>query len=181
MSHTPSPAPPSSSPTPESPTHALLHGIWQGITQTASTHPWVLVVLGLIVLTGIVRSVRVAIHSGPRDPVRRFTRADKQLLLTWAGHRCEHHGWLTGRCRATEKLEADHVHPHSRGGWTNISNGQILCQQHNRAKNAGIPWDRSLRRLAERRSAYYPTSVDRAVVRRRPRKVNQKARSSDAA
>ncbi len=46
-----------------------------------------------------------------------------------------------GRCRATgcdaphAWLQADHVHPHSRGGPTNLTNGQMLCGPHNRWKH----------------------------------------------
>jgi hypothetical protein len=165
---------PTPSPATDNTAHTVLHGVWTGVTNTASQHPWLVVVLALLVLTALVRSVRVAIHSGPRDPVRRFTRTDKATLLARAGRRCEHHGWIGGRCASTEKLEADHVHPWSRGGSTHVGNGQILCHAHNRTKNASIPWDRSLRKLAVRRASYYPGEADRAVVRkiRRPANVS---------
>ena len=45
-----------------------------------------------------------------------------------------------GRCRAPSCdapfawLQADHVHPHSRGGPTNLINGQMLCDPHNKWK-----------------------------------------------
>lgn len=165
------PTAPSRPSSPPNPGTAVLHGVIDGVHDTASQHPWLVVLLVALLIPGLVRSARVAMHTGPRDPVRRFTRADKQLLLTYAGNRCEHHGPFGHRCRATDRLEADHVHPHSRGGWTHLSNGQILCKAHNREKNAAIPWNRSLRRLAERRGSYYPESVERAVVRRRPRRA----------
>jgi hypothetical protein len=53
----------------------------------------------------------VAYPATSRDPIRRFDRGDKAELLRRAGRRCEHHGWISGRCKATEFLEADHVHP----------------------------------------------------------------------
>ena len=158
---TPAPQPPAAA----NPLHAVLHGFWIGLEQTATRNPWIVAVVGLVLVTAIVRSARVAIHSGPRDPVRRFPRRDKAVLLARAGHRCEHHG-LFGRCMSTDRLEADHIHPHSRGGWTHVSNGQILCKGHNQAKRANIPWDRSLRKISERRASYYPQDADRTIVRR---------------
>lgn len=167
----PTPAP--QQPTPN-PLNAFVHGFWTGLEHVAAQNPWVVVVIGLVLATGMVRSARIAIHTGPRDPVRCFPRRDKAVLLDRAGHRCEHHS-LFGRCGSTDRLEADHIHPHSRGGWTHISNGQILCKTHNQAKRANIPFDRSLRKISERRSAYYPGDADRTVVRRpttRSRKVS---------
>jgi hypothetical protein len=102
-----------------------------------------------------------------RDPIRLFDRADKAELLRRAGGRCEHHAWLGGRCKATEFLEADHVHPW-RGGWTHVSNGQILCKSHNREKRASIPFNWQLRGIAKRRAAYYPPGQPGPVTRRRP-------------
>jgi hypothetical protein len=163
--HHPSPAP---STAPDL-VHPLVHGIWTEITSLVAHDPWIVPVVFLIVAVSLVRAARTAIHSGPRDPVRRFGRADKAVLLARAGNRCEHHGWLTGRCRAVDRLEADHVHPWSPGGWTHVTNGQILRRAHNREKRAAIPWNRSLRRLAERRAGYDPPGADPPVVRRRPR------------
>ena len=168
---------PSPTPTPPSDlTGALLHGIWTGIMSTVAHDPWIVPVVVLIITASVMRAVRTAIHSGPRDPVRRFSRADKAVLLARAGNRCEHHGRLVGRCRMVDRLEADHVHPWSRGGWTHVTNGQILCRAHNRDKRAAIPWDRSLRRLAERRAGYFPAGADPVVVRRRPRSAIRQPR-----
>jgi hypothetical protein len=122
----------------------------------------------LLLLAGTQLVHAVAHPSTGRDPVRRFDRADKAELLRRAGGRCEHHGWPFGRCTATELLEADHVHPWSRGGWTHISNGQILCKRHNREKRATIPFNWQLRGLAKRRAAYYPPGQPGTVIRRRP-------------
>ncbi len=61
---------------------------------------------------------------------RSFPSWMKRLLLILA----------RGRCRAPACdapfawLQADHVHPHSRGGPTNLSNGQMLCDPHNKWK-----------------------------------------------
>ena len=165
----PGPSPSSPPPAPASVdgvASTIFHGVWQGIVQVAHTSPWLIVLAALAVIASAVRSARIAIHYGPKDPTRLFSRRDKQLLLYRAGDRCERHTVFGWRCQATTKLEADHIHPHSRGGWTNVANGQILCQSHNRAKTNRIPFDRTLRRLAERRAAYYPPNADRLAVRR---------------
>ena len=125
----PTPAPPQPAP---DPLHAFVHGFWTGLEHTAAQSPWVVAVIGAMLLTGVIGSARRALHTGPKDPIRRFTRADKALLFARAGRRCEHHG-LFGRCTSTERLEADHIHPHSRGGWTHVSNGQILCKAQSQA------------------------------------------------
>ncbi|MGY1741180.1 HNH endonuclease [Blastococcus sp. SYSU D01050] len=83
-----------------------------------------------------------------------------------AGHRCEHHAWLFGRCTATQRLEADHVHPHSRGGATSLTNGQVLCRTHNSRKANRIPWTWELERLARRRQSYFPAGMSTVVHRR---------------
>lgn len=75
----------------------------------------------------------------PRDPQRRFSAAQRQLLMAYAGYRCEHHALLVFRCWATAHLQADHIHPWSRGGRTLIQNGQMLCPRHNRRKTNRIP------------------------------------------
>jgi 5-methylcytosine-specific restriction endonuclease McrA len=114
--------------------------------------------------------VRDLVHStSARDAVRTFSRADKIAILTRAGGRCEHHRWLGGRCDQTVGLEADHIHPHSRGGWTDLANGQALCRRHNKAKAARVPWGWELRRLSRRRASYFPPGLPIEVVRHRPR------------
>jgi hypothetical protein len=145
----------------------LVHTLWDGFWLAATSSPWV--VLGIVVfllITG-VRVVHAACHPGSnRDPVRRFSRADKYAILSRAGGRCEHHGWVFGRCRQTERLEADHVHPHSRGGQTAVANGQALCRRHNLAKRATIPFNWQLRALERRRAGYFPAEVPATVVRK---------------
>lgn len=116
---------------------AVAHGFWAGVTAS----PWT-IALGIVcVLVLLMRAVQaIAYPRSGRDPVRRYTRADKAIILARAGHRCEHHGWLTGRCRETQRLEADHVIPWSRSGRTTVENGQALCRRHNRSKAATIPF-----------------------------------------
>ncbi|MGY1730281.1 HNH endonuclease [Geodermatophilus sp. SYSU D01045] len=132
--------------------------------------PWLVALFALLAVRAVVRLVRSVIHGvHPRDPVRRFSRADKRAVLDRAGHRCEHYSLLGGRCRATTDLQADHVHPHSRGGATTVENGQALCPRHNKQKSARVPWNWQLRRLERRRAAYFPSGVPTAVVRHRGR------------
>jgi hypothetical protein len=168
------PAVPSPSPTPPGSgliVHDILHSAAHGFWLAATSSPWLDALFALILITGLVRFVRAMIHGGHgRDPVRRFTTADKTLLLARAGHRCEHHGLLTGRCRQTERLQADHVHPHSRGGATALANGQALCPHHNQTKSATVPWDWQLNRLARRRAGYYPAGSTGTVMRHHPRR-----------
>ncbi len=104
---------------------------------------------------------------GPRrrDPVRRFSRVQKAEILRRAGHRCEHPQRISGRCPVTTQLEADHVHPHSRGGWTAVENGQALCRRHNKQKRARVPSNGDLRLLARRRVGYFPQGVPTVVIR----------------
>lgn len=146
---------------------SVARGIWDGVTSS----PWAMAAFAAFVLLLLVRVVHaVAYPPGRRDPVRRFTRADKAEILRRAGGRCEHHSLLLGRCRETERLEADHVHPWSRGGWTHPSNGQALCKRHNRAKRATIPFRWQLRGLAKRRATYFPPGLSGIVTRRAPRR-----------
>ncbi|WP_236832456.1 HNH endonuclease [Blastococcus sp. KM273128] len=109
---------------------------------------------------------------GHRDPVRRFSRVQKAEILRRAGHRCEHPQAISGRCSATTQLEADHVHPHSRGGWTMVENGQALCRRHNKQKRARVPSNADLRLLARRRIGYFPQGVPTVVTRFAPRGVD---------
>lgn len=144
---------------------SVWHGLWNGVTAS----PWTILAAAAFLVLVSVRMVHAVAHpSTSRDPIRRFDRADKAELLRRAGSRCEHHGWIGGRCKATEFLEADHVHPWSRGGWTHVSNGQILCKRHNREKRASIPFNWQLRGIAKRRAAYYPPGQPGTVIRRRP-------------
>jgi hypothetical protein len=152
------------------PASTILHAVWKGIWATATSSPWIAIVLALFLLMAMVRLVHAIAHpSDQRDPMRRFSRQDKRILLARAGGRCERHGWLTGRCQQTEKLEADHIHPHSRGGQTAIVNGQVLCRNHNRTKRASIPFNWQLRTIERHRIDYYPAGVPGSVVRRAAR------------
>jgi hypothetical protein len=130
--------------------------------------PWLVGLLVLLAIGKVIQLGRAIVHGRHgRDPRRTFSRADKAQLLERAGHRCERHSWLLGRCRETEALQADHVHPHSRGGSTSVENGQALCARHNKRKSARVPWNWELARLERRRQAYVPPGAAAAVVRHR--------------
>jgi hypothetical protein len=162
---TPGPTP--SPPTPPS-AGSLLHSVWTGLWAAATSSPLVAVFFAIALGGAVVRLARAAIHGGcARDPIRRFTGTDKAVILGRAGGRCEHHAWLGGRCRQIERLEADHIHPWSRGGQTAIANGQALCKRHNRAKRATIPYGWQLRALEKRRATYFAPGISGAIVRRR--------------
>jgi 5-methylcytosine-specific restriction endonuclease McrA len=130
--------------------------------------PWLVGFFALIAVNAMVRTVRAVVHGRhSQDPQRRFSGFERAEIFARAGNRCEQHSWLFGRCRETEGLQADHVHPHSRGGATVIENGQALCRRHNKQKSARVPWNWELTRLARRREAYFPPGTPGAVVRRR--------------
>jgi hypothetical protein len=128
--------------------------------------PWLVGPLALLAIIKVVQLGRAVVHGGHgRDPRRIFSRADKAELLERAGHRCEDHSWLLGRCREIRALQADHVHPHSCGGATDVANGQALCRRPNRRKAARVPWGWELARMERRRRAYFPPGSVPAVVR----------------
>jgi hypothetical protein len=146
----------------------ILSDLLRSVLEAAATQPWLAGLFAFLVLVRLVGAVRTAVHGRhPRDPQRLFVGADRATLFSRAGRRCEHHSLLSGRCGTTEGLQADHVHPHSRGGATSIANGQVLCGRHNARKANRIPWTWELDRLARRRRAYFPPGMPTAVVRRR--------------
>lgn len=145
-------------------TTPVLVDVWHGLR----AQPWIGALVTVVVARVCLRVVREAVHGGnPRDPIRTFSRADKLVLLARAGGRCEQHSPLVGRCERTVGLEAD-VHPHSRGGWTALANGQALCRRHNKAKAARVPWAWELNRLARRRQTYFPPGTPPGVIRHCP-------------
>ena len=139
----------------------LVGAVLRSVLAEILSTPWLVGLLVLLAIGKLIRLGRAVVHGG--------SRAEKVALLERAGHRCEHHSWLLGRCRETEALQADHVHPHSRGGATDVANGQALCRRHNRGKAARVPWGWELARLERRRRAYFPPGPVTAVVRHGPR------------
>lgn len=88
-----------------------------------------------------------------RDPLRFFTWPDKRRLVTRAGGRCEHKSLLWRRC-PRRGTEADHIVPWSRGGPTELWNGQLLCHWHNARKSNTMPGPLYRWRLERRRKNY---------------------------
>ncbi|WP_375489852.1 HNH endonuclease [uncultured Jatrophihabitans sp.] len=152
----------------------FLHDIGTAASAVWRSSPWLAVLLCLAVAVGTVHCVRTMLHSRhAQDPVRRFGGADREIIFSRAGDRCEYYAPFVGRCDVTTGLHADHVHPHSRGGATTIANAQALCARHTITKSAHVPWDWQLARLATRRAAYFAPGEDPAVVRHHPRSSRQ--------
>lgn len=67
-----------------------------------------------------------------KDPQRLFTKDQKAVIFRLGKGVCANCG-----DKVTEDdFEADHIVPHSKGGKTQIANGQILCSDCNKAKGA---------------------------------------------
>ncbi len=84
---------------------------------------------------GMVRRIVFDEQSLPIDvaaKARSFPVWMKQTLLVRARGRCQ----IPGCDAPFPWLQADHVQPHSKGGPTKLSNGQILCDPHNKWKEA---------------------------------------------
>ena len=147
------------------------HGIWL----EATSSPWIGGMLCILIVSLVARiyhAIRWApIAAAGLDPLRLFTGVDRTAIVSRAGGRCERHSLLFGRCKETEKLHADHVHPHSKGGSTTVGNGQVLCSRHNAQKAARIPFNWELRRLGKQRASYFPKGAIGTVVRRESRRA----------
>jgi len=182
--------------------HPLLSGVFPGVDQLhhrsetsdegasmnlqpawsiVSSSPWLLVPFGLgvsVIVTRLYQRIRWAhLSLRGRDPVRTFPQGARALIKSRAGDRCEHEYLYVVRCPERGKLQADHIHPHSRGGSTSLANAQALCPRHNRLKGARIPFTWELRRLAVARRGYFPAGMETSVVRRTKKPIRQCARS----
>lgn len=128
-------------------------------------------VLAIALLVGLVNGVS-ARRKPVLDPQRLFTAEQRALIFELCGQRCEHKLPYWFRCRQPA-THADHVYPHSRGGVTELRNGQGLCRFHNLSKSAKVPSRAYMRSLSRRRRRYYPPGVPTDVswrpVLRRPR------------
>jgi HNH endonuclease len=152
---------------PEMAARDIVGEVLRSVLAEVLSTPWLVGLLVVLAIGKLVQLGRAVVHSGHgRDPRRAFSWAEKALLLERAGHRCERHSWLLGRCRETEALQADHVHPHSCGGATDVANGQALCKRHNRRKAARVPWS-GTGGLTSHRVPLRPSSaMDRTAARR---------------
>jgi hypothetical protein len=116
-------------------------------------HSLPLVCLGVALVGAAALWIGAAQRRRWRDPVRFFTWPQKRQLIQQAGGRCEHKSPLWRRCPAPG-TEADHVVPWSRGGPTQVRNGQLLCRRHNQQKSAWAPDALYRWRLRRRRRKY---------------------------
>lgn len=145
---------------------AIAGQLWKYLT----AHPTLLVIVVLVVVVIVsqlylrVRWAHLALKAP--DPTRRFHGSTRSLILSRAGNRCEHRFLFLIRCPSRKDLEADHIHPHSKGGGTTITNGQALCAFHNRAKGARVPYTWELRLLRRARERYFPPGTNGPIVRR---------------
>lgn len=138
-------------------TNSALSALWDGLRPQ---FPLLAVVVVALILLAAPLPGR-----GPRmfttnDPWRSYRFGPRDSVMHRAGGRCEAAAFLAwGRCREVA-TQVDHVYPWSRGGATIISNGQALCQDHNRRKsNARPPWWYVLA-LERRRTGYFPPGTD---------------------
>lgn len=113
--------------------------------------PAVLLLL-LIAAAAVILGIRAA-RMRWRDPQRLFTWEQKKALIQQAGGRCEHKPPLWFRCEGRAE-QADHIWPWSKGGPTELANGQMLCRAHNRAKSNLLPTFLYRWRLKQRRLRY---------------------------
>lgn len=113
-----------------------------------------LIICLAIAASGLLRLVTMAGHERRRrDPKRFYSWPEKQLLIRQANGRCEHKPPLWRRCPA-RGTQADHVLPWSRGGPTELWNGQLLCHRHNKRKSNRVPGSLYCWRLRRRRAKY---------------------------
>lgn len=67
-----------------------------------------------------------------KDPQRLFTKDQKAVIFRLGKGICAG----CGKKLSEDDFEADHIVPHSKGGKTQIANGQILCSDCNKSKGA---------------------------------------------
>jgi hypothetical protein len=118
----------------------VLGGMWRGIWAAATVNAITAALFVVLALACVIRLYRFArwlpLTTAERDPRRRFTSRDRTTIIARAGGRCEFHSLVAARrCSTTDALQADHIHPHARGGSTSIGNGQALCARHNKQKS----------------------------------------------
>lgn len=118
----------------------------------------ILIPVAVAILAIIILIIDHRLRLRWRDPVRLFTWTQKKALIEQARARCEHKPMIWRRCREPG-TEADHVIPWSKGGATELYNGQLLCHRHNRRKSNHRPGLLYRWRLQHRRRRY---CVDRS-------------------
>ena len=71
-----------------------------------------------------------------KDPDRSFTDQQRLAIFNKDGGICQNQ--TCGKSVAFDEFHADHILPHSRGGETKVSNGQVLCIQCNLIKSNNV-------------------------------------------
>jgi 5-methylcytosine-specific restriction endonuclease McrA len=72
------------------------------------------------------------------DPQRQFSAMQRQEIWMRSNGHCVACGRHLGESWRSPNWHADHIVPHSRGGRTEIINGQSLCQPCNNRKHAKV-------------------------------------------
>lgn len=63
------------------------------------------------------------------DVLPEFTETQKKQIILRDGERCV-------MCGSNKDIQVDHIVPKSKGGTSNIDNGQVLCSKHNLLKKS---------------------------------------------
>lgn len=93
-------------------------------------------------------------HGDKRDPIRLYTRGQKEAASQRCDSRCEY-GLLFRYKHTGTDLQGDHWYPHARGGMTSEKNLVMLCPQCNRYKSDSIPGVAMTWCIALRRRLFY--------------------------
>lgn len=124
------------------------------IADLIAEHSWLIWIPIALIAYGMLTQLIATRHR--RDPQRLFDARQKRQLRARAGNRCEHKHPFWFRCRARAE-HADHVVPWSKGGRTDVANGQMLCAPHNLSKFDIMPSHFYRWRLKMRRRRYRNT------------------------
>lgn len=133
--------------------------LFTSIVEFVKAYPWLLAIVGVMVIMVIVARRRAPIQ---KDPKRLFTSQERQEAARRAGGRCEHKSPLWFRC-SRDGAHGDHIYPWSKGGSTTMSNHQWLCVMHNLRKSNHVPSKLYIWRLEQRRKRYFPRDIDPRV------------------
>ncbi len=72
----------------------------------------------------------------PKDPMRAFSPEQRLAIFRRGEGRCQIRSHCEGEKLGWNEWHADHVVPHTRGGKTTVSNGQIACPACNLSKGS---------------------------------------------
>ncbi|WP_028266300.1 HNH endonuclease [Arthrobacter sp. MA-N2] len=131
------------------PTSAIdvMRPMFNAVLAAASTPG--LLIIAVVVVAIIIRGRDLR----RRDPLRRFTRQQRQEGMARANGQCEMETGFRRRCSRPAE-HGDHFYPWSKGGATSLQNFVAACSRCNRAKGAQIPSPSQQKRLERRRLGY---------------------------